>query len=244
MKPYLFVIGDVHGQLRLLEKLLKDYDPKYHQLVFIGDLIDRGPESVACMRLAKELVESTQAIYLKGNHEDYLLRFLNDPETIFDRYLVNGGQATIEGLLHKGATLEYSSTEMALMIRSKEKELIRFLKNLPYYYEWHKYLCVHAGVNLALTHWQETSRHDYLWIREAFHHSPNQTGKTIIFGHTITQVLADDNQSLELWQSDQKIGIDSGATYGGALHGVIFDATKLIQDISYKNYTDIWTGEC
>lgn len=243
MKPYLFVIGDVHGQYDLMMNLLKDYDPRVHQLVFIGDLIDRGPKSVMCMRQAKQLVETDQAIYLKGNHEDYLLRFLADPEGVFERYLLNGGKATIEGLLHQGATAEYSPTEMAMMIRSREKELIAFLEALPYVYEWNDYLCVHAGVNLALSDWRNTTPHDFLWIREPFHHLPNQTGKTIVFGHTITQALAGDNESTALWQHDRKIGIDSGATYGGVLHGVIFDKTTLLQDISYPNYTDIWAGE-
>lgn len=243
MKPYLFVIGDVHGQLALMENVLHDYDPSWHQLVFIGDLIDRGPNSVACMRLAKRLVETDDAIYLKGNHEDYLLRFLREPEVVMERYLLNGGQATIEGLLHPGAVAEYSPTEIAMMINSREKELIAFLEQLPYFYEWHDYLCVHAGVNLALSNWKQTTKHDFLWIREPFHQMKNDTGKTIIFGHTITQVLAQDNQSVALWHHDKKIGIDSGATYGGVLHGVIFDAQHLLQDICYPNYTAIWTGE-
>ena len=235
MSDYLFVIGDIHGELDLFNELLKDYEPSMHQLVLIGDLLDRGLEAKKCLLLGKELVETTGAIYLKGNHEDLLLRFLDDPEERYKNYLLNGGGETIESLLHPGAVAEYSATEIAMMIRSRYKELVAFLKELPLYYEWQHYVCVHAGVNLELSDWKQTSERDFLWIRKEFHEGNNQTGKQIIFGHTPTMYLYEDNNATKLWHSDNKIGIDGGGVYGGSVHGVIINELGLVQDIEVRN---------
>ncbi len=118
------------------KSLLAEYDPKIHQLLLIGDLNDRGPKSKECLMLGKKLVEEHQAIYLRGNHEEYFLQFLNAPEDWFAAYVRNGGKETIESLLHSGATEEYSPTEIALMIRSRYGDLIEFLMERPLYYEW------------------------------------------------------------------------------------------------------------
>lgn len=241
MKPYVYAISDIHGQIDLFEKLLKDFDPRMHQLVLIGDLNDRGPHSKACFLRGKELVERYQAIYLRGNHEDYFLKFLAHPEEVADKYWLNGGQETINSLLHPGATEEYSPTEMAMMIRSRYKDLILFLENLPYYFEWEQYIFVHAGVNLTLKDWHQTTPLDFMWLRETFHNGRNQTGKTIVFGHTITPSLHGDNQTTDLWFSDGKIGIDGGAIYGGSVHGVIFNPEGIVQDIEYQKRTKPWT---
>ncbi|MFC4709522.1 metallophosphoesterase family protein [Enterococcus eurekensis] len=240
MKTYVYVLSDIHGQLDLFEKLLEDFDPVNHQLVLIGDLNDRGPKSKACFLKGKELVEKYQAIYLRGNHEDYFLKFLANPEEVADRYWLNGGRETINSLLHPGATEEYSPTEMAMMMRGHYKELIEFLKNLPYYFEWGKYLFVHAGVNLALKDWHQTTPRELMWIRDDFHQGVNHTGKTIVFGHTITPSLHGDNRTTDLWFSDNKIGIDGGAIYGGSVHGVIFDKKGIVQDIEYQKMTASW----
>lgn len=239
-KPYVFVISDVHGQLALFEALLKDYDSQLHQLVLIGDLNDRGPHTKECLLLGQQLVEREGAVYLCGNHEEYFLHFLADPENYYSSYLRNGGKETIESLLHQGATEEYSPTEMALMIRSRYKDLLEFLGKRPLYFQWANYIFVHAGVDLTKTDWKETSPHDFLWIREPFHQGQNKTGKTIVFGHTITPSLYGDLETTRLWISDHKIGIDGGGVFGGSVHGVIFDKVAIVQDIEYQNLTGPW----
>ncbi len=240
MKPYVYVISDIHGELDLFKKLLAHFDPKLHQLVLIGDLNDRGPKSKDCFLLGKKLVEEDNAIYLRGNHEEYFLQFLVAPEDLFTSYVRNGGKETIESLLYKGATEEYSPTEIALMIRSYYPDLIQFLVARPLYFEWANYIFVHAGVDLTKKDWHDTNDHDFLWIREPFHQGKNLTGKQIVFGHTITPMLHGDMQTTDLWISDGKIGIDGGAVFGGSAHGVIFDKDKMIQDIEYQNLRGPW----
>lgn len=240
MKPYVYVISDIHGQLDLFQKLLEDFDPINHQLVLIGDLNDRGKKSKECFLLGQSLVEKYDAIYLRGNHEEYFLQFLHAPEDWMPGYVRNGGKETIDSLLHSGATEEYSPTEIAMMIRSRYKELVDFLMDRPLSFEWGKYLFVHAGVDLTKKNWQETDPRDFIWIREAFHTGKNNTGKVIVFGHTITPMLHGDMQTTDLWLSDNKIGIDGGAVFGGSVHGVIFDQKGIVQDIEYQNMSGPW----
>lgn len=240
MKQFVYAISDIHGEYELFQELVQYYDQTIHQLVLIGDLNDRGGKTKECFLLGKKLVEEQGAIYLRGNHEEYFLQFLNQPEDWFASYIYNGGKETMESLLHKGATEEYSPTEIALMIRTRYKELIAFLVELPFYFEWEDYLFVHAGVDLAKKDWRETSLHDFIWIREPFHQRKNQTGKKIVFGHTITPMLHGDMVTTNLWLSDNKIGIDGGAVFGGSVHGVIFDKTGILQDIEYQNLKGPW----
>lgn len=230
VKDEVFVVGDVHGEITLLKKLLEKWDREKQQLIFIGDLGDRGENSKACFLLAKELVEKHGAIYLKGNHEAILLNFIAKPEEFAGNYFLNGGLGSLESFLHEHINEEYSPTEIALMMKHYYKDLLDFLAELPLYYEWEQYVFVHAGVDLDKKDWHDSTEEDFLWIREPFHKKKNRTGKTIVFGHTPTFYLYGDNDRSDLWTSDDKIGIDGGAVYGGSLHGVVFDKNGLKED--------------
>ncbi|MGX7030765.1 metallophosphoesterase family protein [Vagococcus zengguangii] len=238
----IYAIGDIHGDITMFHRALADYDFSSHQLVLLGDLLDRGSYSKECLLLGQQLVKKQQAIYLKGNHEDLLLRFIEDPIERYPNYLLNGGKATIESLLHPGACEEYSAVEIASMIRHHYKELLAFLGELPLYYEWGPYVFVHAGVDLTKENLQQTSARDFVWIREPFHQLPNQTGKTIVFGHTPTPNLYGDNQTTKLWQVDHKIGMDGGGIYGGSVHAVIFDERGIVQDQEFFQ-GEVWQPE-
>lgn len=74
-----YVIGDVHGKAGMLEDLLKTWDGQ-PQLLFLGDLIDRGEDSHRVLEMVKDLVDNQGAICLSGNHEYMFLTWLDDPE--------------------------------------------------------------------------------------------------------------------------------------------------------------------
>jgi len=86
------------------------------------------------------------------------------------------------------------------------------------------YIFVHAGIDLTLDDWHETTDYKKVWLRKPFHEAENHTGKTIVFGHTpVYGLLKQDRGTAELWiTEDGKIGMDGGAVYGGVLHGIIF----------------------
>lgn len=71
MKKWVYAIGDVHGKYDLFKKLVNKFDPLNHQLVLMGDLNDRGPNTKECFLLGMQLVKENNAIYLRGNHEEY-----------------------------------------------------------------------------------------------------------------------------------------------------------------------------
>ena len=99
MKNEFFVVGDVHGEFELLLDILKKWDEERQQLIFLGDLIDRGENSKACLELVWQLVREKEAICLTGNHERMFLAWLRDPLERYDHYRRNGGDTTINSLL-------------------------------------------------------------------------------------------------------------------------------------------------
>lgn len=219
----IFAVGDVHGQYTMFKELLDYWDEEKEQLVLLGDLGDRGEDPKACFELARHLVEEKGAICLMGNHEVMLANFLEQPNQAAASYEMNGGMVTVQSLLNRQEG-SYDAAELAEEIKSQYPWLLPFLKSRPLTFEWESYVFVHAGVDLTLDDWKDTTDYSYVWIREGFYDQPNHTGKMIVFGHTITPMLHGKQVNTDIWQSgDGLIGIDGGAVYGGTLHGVVFD---------------------
>jgi len=240
MKTAVYAISDIHGMEDLFKRALEKWDEESQQLVLIGDLADRGQKGKQCYYMGMKLAKEKGAIYLCGNHERMFLRFLKEPENYFQLYTLNGGIETLESFVFKGAADEFSPTEIAMMIKSQHRELLEFLENLPFYYEWEDYVFVHAGVDLSLSDWKKSNPKDFVWIREPFHQLPNKTGKIIVFGHTPTPHLHGDGRDCSLWIEDGKIGIDGAGVYGGVIHGVVFEKSGAMQDFIFENTTGGW----
>lgn len=221
-KQEAFVIGDVHGMEHLLDELLLNWDANCEQLIFVGDLIDRGPNSYNVIQKVRKLQTQHQAICLRGNHEAMLWEVLTRPEEFFLRYRRNGGLTTISELLNRSEkSLEILSGEkIAEMLHAEHPWLKTWIESLPVYIEFGNFIIVHAGVDLEIPHWQDSTERDFVWIREPFHKAPNRTGRQIIFGHTPVMALHEDIRSTDVWHRDGKWGIDGGAVYGGVLHGI------------------------
>lgn len=220
MKQEFFVIGDIHGEIQLMKQMLSYWNEKEQQLILLGDLGDRGENAKETFLLGKTLVEEKGAIWVKGNHEDIILRWLSNPVELFPWYVRNGGISTINQLLERPNDVAINPEEDAKVLLEKYASLWNFLKNLPLYIETDKYIFVHAGVDLRLPDWKDTIPKDFFWIRAPFHEGKNTTGKTIIFGHTPTPHLHGDKKNTDVWEQDQKIGLDGGAVYGGVLYGL------------------------
>lgn len=235
MKSKVFVIGDVHGQIEQFKQVLNNWNEEEEQLVLLGDLGDRGENPRACFELAKELVDTKGAVCLKGNHEDMLLDFLNRPQHAASLYDMNGGAATIQSFLDIKEG-RFDAIELSAAMQSKHTWLKPFIESLPLKYEWEDYVFVHAGVDLTLDNWKETTDRDFVWIREGFYDQPNHTGRTFVFGHTVTAMLHEDRHNTNIWDSgDGKIGIDGGAVYGGTLHGIVLDKDGIIAHYTAEN---------
>ena len=195
----IFAIGDIHGCLAKLRALIGKIPIDFTRdtLLFIGDYIDRGPHSVEVVDyLINFKKRHPGVIFLKGNHEDMLEKYLNGTDRF--TYLLNGGQRTLDSYLNQTTKSE------AFPIPSHHKD---FYRSLKLYYETDKYIFVHAGMRPKVQlEFQENE--DLLWIRDKFIYTKYNFGKRVIFGHTpLSKPLVESN----------KIGIDTGAVYGNVL---------------------------
>jgi serine/threonine protein phosphatase 1 len=195
----IFAIGDIHGcydqLLMLMKKIPIDF--KRDTLVFMGDYIDRGSQSVEVVDYLIKLKKRVPGIiFLKGNHEDMLEKYLDGTDRF--TYLLNGGQKTLDSYLSKSA---HTGTHP---IPPEHRE---FFKSLRLIYETENYIFVHAGLRPKVS-LESQNTEDMLWIRDKFLYSRYDFGKPVVFGHTpLGKPLVKPN----------KIGIDTGAVFGNAL---------------------------
>lgn len=225
------VIADIHGCykefLALLEKAA--YQPEKDRLIILGDMIDRGKQSLEVVEHIMALKQTHDVIVIGGNHEEL---FCNWYEESFNRehiYVKNGGWKTIHSYCKPfGVYGKVPATK--LVFQRHYSEHVAFFKNLPDYFEDEAAIYVHAGIDLTLQDWHLTPKETFRWIREDFWNKANNTGKIIVFGHTPTCFLHEESgiKSFAIWQSeDGKVGIDGGCSMGGKLHALCLEDTGL-----------------
>lgn len=194
-----FVIGDVHGCLDPLRRLMEriPWEPDADRLVFVGDYIDRGPDSKGVVDYILQLRGLGGAVRcLLGNHERMLLDFLAERNQ--QLYMVNGGMRTLES---------YRDPSRGWSPDAIPAEHIVFYRSLEPYLELPDCFVVHAGFRPGVP-LDLQSQEDLTWIREPFIYSDCDFGKPVVFGHT---------PFYEPYVDRHKIGIDTGAVYGGKL---------------------------
>src|SRR5699024_10115529 len=157
----ILAISDIHGELELFTQLLKkvNYKPKEDELILLGDYIDRGPDSAGVLEKVREL-KAQGALVLRGNHDQMMLDAYQGKEKAWDRWIRNGGQATLE-------SYDPETDGDSLPDTEDFKRHIKLIESLPYYYETDDYIFVHAGIQPGKTA-QETDPHELIWIREKF----------------------------------------------------------------------------
>ncbi len=225
------VVGDLHGYrdplLRLLEKLeIVDGD----LVVFIGDYVDRGPDSKA---LVDTLIEfgagHGHTVFLKGNHEDMLLGSIGLPALIQDvsTWFQNGGIRTLSSY---GAEESEISALQGIWDLDKRSELARsfipeshvaFFSGLELYVETENYFICHAGVS-PFTTIEEGKRNvfDLLWTREHLYADAPEWEKTVVCGHTPQR---------KVLVREKLICIDTGLYYYGKLSAIDLISRKIFQ---------------
>ena len=159
------------------------------------------------------------------------LTWLDNPEESYDHYRRNGGDTTINSILGRPLDAPVDGVEDAKRVATEAADLVEFIRQMPFVVETDKYIFVHAGIDLTLDDWHETTDYKKVWLRKPFHEAENHTGKIIVFGHTPVYGLLHEPVGTEnLWISDQKMGVDGGAVYGGVLHGLLLDDQGIVQD--------------
>ena len=223
-----FAIGDIHGHATLLQDLLaliRPHAASGDTLVFVGDYIDRGNDSAEVV----DMVLALQAggwdgpvITLRGNHEDWLLDQTREKPLYGDLqdWLDCGGQRTLESYWERKETAPKRVNAVNHVV---PVDHLRFFNSLLYRYEDEHAHYVHAGFEPGFPIDQQ-AHYTMLWIRDVFLRRVYDWGKPVVFGHTpMFNGMFKDAQSTD-WQplnQPEKIGIDTGAGFGGPLTAVL-----------------------
>jgi serine/threonine protein phosphatase 1 len=211
-----FVVGDIHGRCAQLLSLL-DMLPREgstDKLIFLGDLIDRGPDVRGCVEHVMNLCGANpeRVICLRGNHEQMLLDFLDEANMIWME-TATGGDRTFEQYTERPLRLRTEADFDAARDLIADKipaNHIEFFRQLPLYHEDDYALYVHAGLEDG-KHPSETSPHALLWTRDIEFYK-NYHGKPCVFGHTPTPFLPWLGRLGRhgIYVSHSSIGIDTG----------------------------------
>ncbi|MDE5463923.1 serine/threonine protein phosphatase [Bradyrhizobium sp. CSS354] len=212
----IYAISDIHGCADLLQQMFAVIDRDLTTIgsrraihVFLGDYIDRGPDSNRTIELLMERGMKHESIFLKGNHEAFLLDVLHAPSQLQDWKQYGGLQTLASYGLRP--SLNPDPAEQDELIRRLSQAIpphqLHFFNNLRARFVCGDFFFVHAGVKpgVALANQQEQ---DMLWIRDEFLESNKNFGKYIVHGHTPVQ------------QPDirpNRVNIDTGAYATGNL---------------------------
>jgi len=220
-----YAVGDLHGRLDQLDRLLvhirhdrlellpaADRPPI---LIFLGDYVDRGPDSCGVIERILELMcgSEFEVRPLMGNHEEAMLTFLADADfgPVWAEY---GG---IQTLASYGVVPPLWRTDPGEWRRARDALANRlplthrhFLTHLELMIELGDYLFVHAGLRPGVP-LADQQKHDLLWIREPFLSSDHRSGKVVVHGHT---------PGKEPYVGNWRIGVDTGAYASGVLTAV------------------------
>jgi len=206
------VIGDVHGHYDTLMTLLDAIAPTGDDMVyFLGDLIDRGPQSAQVV----DFVKQSSYLCLLGNHEQMLIDILGDGEIYgpaLQAWLYSGGHSTINSYGEEGVRQDH----------------LDWMRTLPTYIDLGDAWLVHAGVHPRIPLEKQTAE-QFCWVRDEFHsiHEPYFPDKLIITGHTITFTLPGVLPG-KIAQGQGWLDIDTGAYHPKSGWMTALDITNAI----------------
>jgi len=221
-----YAIGDIHGRSDLLRRIhaLIEADgdgfPGRKEVVYLGDYIDRGLESSEVLDLLiAGPPDGCTPVYLRGNHEDALLQFLQNHE-VGEPWLTFGGEATLVSYgiaFNPSTTAEEDWQNLQADLKAQIPPMhLTFLNGLKSSHSVGGYFFAHAGIRPGVP-LERQSPKDLMWIRDDFLTSPVDHGKVIVHGHSIT---------FDPQKRGNRIGIDTGAYATGTLSCLVLEDTS------------------
>ncbi|MEM9619271.1 MAG: metallophosphoesterase family protein [Pseudomonadota bacterium] len=232
----IYAVGDIHGCLEelnsLLDKIQEDNkaasvfqtsgsnDRQQHttSLIFLGDYVDRGPDSRGVIeRLIALKKHAPDTVFLKGNHEALMLDYLSNPHET-EHWLDWGGEETLKSY-GVSPVAGRTNDDLAATLKDKLPEShASFLQSLNLIHLEGDYLFVHAGLRpgVALHDQQEE---DLLWVRKKFHkmNASDRPEQVVVHGHQPVEKPLDAG-----WRID----VDTGACWSGRLTAVVLEETS------------------
>lgn len=198
MNNRIYAIGDIHGCFNSLKELIENKIllRKEDKLIFLGDYIDRGPDSKKVLDYIIELQNNDYDIVtLLGNHESMLVDAYYN-ESAISKWIQNGGSETLR-------SFDIDS------LKAVDPHYIDFFKNLKFYYELDKYLFVHAGFNDKLEN-PFSDNYSMLWYSREQYFNPLLRDRTVIHGHSPVSLNFTQKQ---ITNNSKVINIDGGFVY-------------------------------
>ena len=221
-----YAVGDIHGRLDLLDQLLARIEAdaasrpaRKTWAVFLGDLIDRGPESAGVIeRLRKWRPEHIRPVFLAGNHEEVFLTILGGDARFLANWLKFGGAECAASYgLDPDLLRRIDEDEAVAMLRAKVPRKHRdFLESFGDTFAFGDYLFVHAGIRPGIAI-EEQDRTDLRWIRDPFLSDAHDHGCVVVHGHTIFEAVD---------ERPNRIGIDTGAYRTGVLTALAVEGDR------------------
>lgn len=232
-----WAVGDVHGRLDLLEPLVDAIraeapTPEVTRkiVVFLGDYIDRGPDSRGVVRYLSHLPgdQGVEWRFLKGNHEEAMLTFLKDP-SFGANWCEYGGGAALASYGLKPPEMKHRTEAWAHVAADLDHRLTprerSFLEDLELSLAVGDYFFAHAGARPGQSLENQTER-DLMWIRNSFLDSDVPFEKIIVHGHTPTKAVHIDHR---------RIGVDTKAYASGILTAIRLAGSDRTIMQSFKN---------
>ncbi|WP_367197084.1 metallophosphoesterase family protein [Amorphus sp. 3PC139-8] len=188
----IYAVGDVHGRADLLGRILAEIERDVTRNpcddiveVFLGDYVDRGPSSQEVLRMLQaDPAHDGERICLKGNHEEMVLDFLDDPELLV-LWMQNGGRPTLQsyGVSPPAEVGRTTIGQARDQLREALGRDLDFLKKLKLSHVEGDYLFVHAGIRPGVA-LEAQDPEDLMWIREPFLSHAGPLPYFVVHGHT------------------------------------------------------------
>jgi serine/threonine protein phosphatase 1 len=224
----IYAVGDIHGRSDLLAETIARIDEDVHRRpiehaieVYLGDYIDRGPDSSGVIDLLAVRLVRRHAICLRGNHESILEKFLwQDADTLYHWAKLGGLQtlASYGVVPHSRSEMETPSAIRRSLLEVFPREHELFLQCLRNSFVCGDFLFVHAGIKPGVPMKMQDPE-DLFWIRDEFLNSKQNHGRVIVHGHT--PVAHPDIR-------ENRINIDTGAWRTGVLTCIAIEGAAVL----------------
>jgi serine/threonine protein phosphatase 1 len=232
----IYAIGDIHGCTDLLRVLLAQIESDEAQypctrsiIVFLGDYIDRGPDSRGTVDLLLACARVREVVILKGNHETFIRRFLDAPQSLNDWRSLGGLETLVSYGLRPSLRRSHCDQERLSqeLLAALPPEHLAFFESLPSSFICGDFVFVHAGVRPGIELRKQTED-DLLWIRDDFLHYSLPFEKFVVHGHT--PVNAPDVRC-------NRANIDTGAFATGRLSCVVIEGREIAPLVDIRDWT-------
>lgn len=227
MSDPIYAVGDIHGQLGMLEDALARIDADggaNAQVVFLGDYVDRGPDSKGVI---DTLIAGRDAgrnwVTLKGNHDRMFQWFMediprHDPYMLIGLHWFHDRIGGVQTLASYGVTFDPDTRLKDVHARSKQavpQSHVSFLNALPVMHQSGDLLFVHAGIRPGVP-LADQAEEDLIWIRQSFHNYTGPHPKLVVHGHTPVDHAT---------HYGNRVNLDTGAGYNFPLSAAVFEGT-------------------